>query len=637
MDQVIELVAHYWAEWQQVAIVNTLYSAVLSAVSLLTGGVFIGSIVTFFKQLKIRKLIRQLTQGRQQLESVEKTKGELLSQQKKDSLQIGDFQQQLGQATKNLQQERNEHQSLVSEKDSLFLSTAQKKLQEVDAINTMLDEKTALADRLQSDLTEQDSKLSMFAEAQTKISEMEKEISQSSTELKTVKQQLEAELSTKKEQIKESTKIHTDRVLELELELKKIKETSESSSDSSADLNTNSKLEVSVSEVEKIQASSIQQQSEQKPIGQESLKPEPKADNLEKTDQQQEAQPIETIQVEVEEKESDPIEQLNQLKKEVTLEDEKTPEQIGILKQNVALASEKNQPEESRIEEVLEQEPISVTENIVQNTPVVPLKKEVISAKKEKDDKKGIVGQMIGWFSSIDKSFESDEVTDKQVEPVQKKVIKSNQAQEEVFEALELGDLDTYKSDEQERDTQRVETHIPVEAKQSETKANDSVGSVEKAIPQEEMSAAIPKVDVSKTETLEKNTALASDKVDVRKKDIKSVEKKISSMDEKKSTRDAKVTPLKQKVSSIKKSNNKKQGVVSQVVGWFSSMDKAFEDEEGSAPVQKSKAEKKPAKKKAPRPTASIDDEKISFSEKMANAADTMDSISGKFKNIFRK
>jgi hypothetical protein len=115
------------------------------------------------------------------------------------------------------------------------------------------------------------------------------------------------------------------------------------------------------------------------------------------------------------------------------------------------------------------------------------------------------------------------------------------------------------------------------------------------------------------------------------------VEKKVSSMGEKNPIEDTNTTPLKQKVSSIKKSNDKKQGVIGQVVGWFSSVDKVFESEEESVPVQKRKAEKKLAKKKTPSSKASIDDEKISFSEKMANAADTMDSISDKFKNIFRK
>jgi hypothetical protein len=226
MDQVLEVISFYLTEWQQIAIDNTLYSLALAALALLIGSFISGLIVAFLKQFKIGRLRREVRQGKQQLEVAEKSNDELLSQQKNDAVQLADFQQQLGQATKNLQHERNAHQSLVSEKDVLFLNTAKKKQEEVVAVNTMLEEKTILASQLQSNLTEQESKLSRYEEAQVKIVGMEKEMSLSAIELKTVKQQLETELNTKNKQIEESTKIQKDRVSELELELKKINDKS---------------------------------------------------------------------------------------------------------------------------------------------------------------------------------------------------------------------------------------------------------------------------------------------------------------------------------------------------------------------------------------------------------------------------
>ncbi len=73
--------------------------------------------------------MQQVTQGNQQLNKAEKTHQELFSKQKNDEAQIADIQQKLEQASKNLQQERNEYQSMISEKDELFIKTAYKNKQ----------------------------------------------------------------------------------------------------------------------------------------------------------------------------------------------------------------------------------------------------------------------------------------------------------------------------------------------------------------------------------------------------------------------------------------------------------------------------------------------------------------------------
>ena len=217
MELVTKLITIYWSHWLQTAIDNPIYSAVLAGLAFLVGGFF----VNILKQRKIVKLMRQATQERQQLEKAENTHKELLTIQKNDEVQITHFQNQLEQTTKNLQQERNEYQSRRSEQDVTFLKATNEKQQKIVALNAMLDEKQLLTDRLEKDLDEQGEIIVQHEESQAKIVEMENLITQSSSELDTVKKQLKTELDTKNEQIEQAAKIHGDRVSELELQLKK--------------------------------------------------------------------------------------------------------------------------------------------------------------------------------------------------------------------------------------------------------------------------------------------------------------------------------------------------------------------------------------------------------------------------------
>ncbi|MEE9337310.1 MAG: hypothetical protein V3U87_04455 [Methylococcaceae bacterium] len=575
MDQVLEVISFYLTEWQQIAIDNTLYSVVLAALALLIGSFISGLIVAFLKQFKIGRLRREVRQGKKQLDVAEKSNDELLSQQKNDAVQLADFQQQLGQATKNLQHERNAHQSLVSEKDVLFLNTAKKKQEEVVAVNTMLEEKTILASQLQSNLTEQESKLSQYEETQVKIVEMEKKMSLSAIELKTAKQQLETELNTKNKQIEESTKIQKDRVSELELELKKINDKSEA---------------------EKIQQPAIKFEGDKNQILQEKQKPEqgPKAvgslENVVKTDQQQnfQANIPRVVKQQGHNKSSE---------RDVTIAEEKSQ-----IEENIT--SEKNHAE--------------------------PLKQNVTSIKKPNTEKQGVVDQAMGWFSSIDKVFEKKKAVEKKVTPVQKVEIESKPI-DRVFD-VELSKISVTDADADETEKiqqtinqQSEKNQIQEENQQSETKSDDPLINVEKNLLQENSQAAIS----SKKRHVQEHHS------ELLKQEIPLVNKKIP-------VQENQVEPVKQKVTPAKESNAKKQGVVGQVLGWFSSMDNAIEDEiieKNEKFIQKVEIRRKSEIKETPNSvtTKIVDDEESSFSEKLADVADTMDSFSGKFKNLYRK
>ncbi len=200
MDQIIELLAHYWVDWQHTAIANTRYSVVLAASAFLMGGL----IMAILKRGKIVRLMRQVMSGKQQLEKSEKTHEELISKQQFDEEQITGFQKRLEDASTDVQLEKEAHHENILKKDALLAKTVDEKQQEIDAISTMLDEKNLLADRLQNDLNEQKSKITQLEAAQVNSVEIENQVNQATTALESEKQQLEDELSKKNEQVKPS-------------------------------------------------------------------------------------------------------------------------------------------------------------------------------------------------------------------------------------------------------------------------------------------------------------------------------------------------------------------------------------------------------------------------------------------------
>ena len=414
MDQVIELLAFYWTEWQQTALTNTVYSAVLATVAFLTGGF----IVSLFKQIKISRLKRQINQGKQHLEKTSKNHQELLSKEKNIEAQKVTIQQQLEQTTKNLQLERNENQARHSENDQLFLNTATKKYQEIAALNTMLDEKTSLTDRLQSDLSEQEKVIAQHKETQEKVVEMERLINQSSSEFEAVKKQLKDELETKNEQIEQSTKIHQDRVLELERQLQENRHTEETK---------NTQQHSAKNEV---------QQEEQKTTVTPLI-------NIEKNSEQQDSKTQETIEEQgtvdqvkewfsemddaldvndnglennvVPTKEVDKIQ--SAIQKEAhsptTISNTNSPVLNQAIEETQKLETQNSKEKTSDFTVDREQTATQHLQEEIPNeenkTEIIKKAKQKVTLAKEPEVKdKGVVGNVLGWFSSMDKALETD-------------------------------------------------------------------------------------------------------------------------------------------------------------------------------------------------------------------------------------
>jgi hypothetical protein len=268
---------------------------------------------------------------------------------------------------------------------------------------------------------------------------------------------------------------------------------------------------------------------------------------------------------------------------------------------NVTIAEEKNQ----------------IQENITsEKNHAEPLKQNVTSIKKPNTEKQGVVDQAMGWFSSIDKVFEKKKAVEKKIEPVQK--VETESKPIDRVSDVELNKVSVTDAGETEKIQQAIiqqseKNQIQEDNQQSETKSDDPLINVEKNLQQQGFQAAISSE--------------------------KSQEQEIPLVNEKKPVQENHVESVKQKVTSVKEANAKKQGVVGQVLGWFSSMDKAIEDDLIEKPTRKEEIERKLEIKETPNSvtTTIADDEESSFSEKLADVADTMDSFSGKFKNFYRK
>lgn len=221
MDKYIELMLFYWADWQQTAILNTRYSVVLAVSSFLIGGLIL-------KRGKVAKLKQQLTQDKKLLAQAESKCEELLNQQKNDGEKIDNIQHQLTQASNSLQYEKDLHQSVISSKEQLFIKSINEKEQEIGVLNATITDKTQLSEQLQNELDSQKSNTTQFTELQEKVVEMEKEASQSTIELNTLKQQLETEINNKNdlteqlEKHEDLAKNHIEIASALDLELEKM-------------------------------------------------------------------------------------------------------------------------------------------------------------------------------------------------------------------------------------------------------------------------------------------------------------------------------------------------------------------------------------------------------------------------------
>jgi len=357
MDKYIELIAYYGVDWQQTAIANTRYSVVLAVLAVFVGGFIIATL----KRRKIVKLIRQVMQAKQQLEKAEQKHEELMVKQKQDQQQIEALQQKIEQAASALEQEKEQHQSILASKDELFIKAASDKKVEIDEVNSLLNEKSQLVEQLQAELDGQKEKIAQFTEVQAKVAKLESQSEQVASELTTVKQQLDVELTNKNEQdehivkLKRNAQVQIDRVLDLESQLELLKNTHANEE----------KQQIETLESERIQLEQVrQEQVKQEQIRQEQISKAKAIAEAEKAIQQQKPEP--------------------------------------------AVVSEKPEVEiKAKTAEVISKKvDLDVKQNKVENKAELEKPAKV----KSKPKKEGALSGVLGWFSSLDNAVAAEPV-----------------------------------------------------------------------------------------------------------------------------------------------------------------------------------------------------------------------------------
>lgn len=348
MDKFVEIMNPYWISWQQIALENIQFSIVLAIFAMLFGFI----IMAILKSVKIAGLKKQLKQQKTLLEQAESKQEEFLAQQKTDSEQIAGFQQQAEQLSADLENEKQLHQSDITKKDDLFITSANEKKLEIDTLNSAIAEKTQHTEQLQNQLKQQSADISQFSALQEKFVEKETQAGQSANELASLHQQLETALKSTNQLIEQLDvkdqliKSQSDKVSELELQLKERRNTLE---------------------MEKID----QQLANH---GSNTIQPKQPAQFIEPT--------IEPVT-------------------EAIIESKPEPEAVAAVKEKAPI-----------IEEIIEK-PLPKVEPIPEPTIETVRRPRVEEPATEQTDKQGVVNGVLGWFSSIDNALENNKVTGK--------------------------------------------------------------------------------------------------------------------------------------------------------------------------------------------------------------------------------
>ena len=225
MDKYIEILVPLLKNWQQIALDNTTYSAVLAALAFIIGW----QLVVLLKNKRIAVLNRQLIKEKEtleqtvhKLEQAEQKCEDLLVKQESDTESIAGLQQQFEQVSTNLQESGEQHAEFLQNHEQLT-KTLDEKQSAMQALKMDFDDKSHVVEKLQGKLAEQKHLLAEYALDRANIEEMKKEASEASS----VKQQLLQRENENSEQIKkieklqQSAKNSIDRVLELESQMEK--------------------------------------------------------------------------------------------------------------------------------------------------------------------------------------------------------------------------------------------------------------------------------------------------------------------------------------------------------------------------------------------------------------------------------
>ncbi len=225
MDKYIEILTVYWLSWQQTALENIQFSAVLGGLAFLLG-ICLSSIS---KGRKIAQLNRRFLQEHKQAKEVENKYVELLNQQNVNEDKITDILQRVEQAAINQEKQREAYQAELSNKESVLQQSIAESNEEIEKIKAALHTKIQLAEQLQNDLDGQKQKFAQYTELQNELFEIKEKQHQAEASLTAVQQQLDDELRQKDtlaqelESQRQLADSNHEKAAQLELELEKVR------------------------------------------------------------------------------------------------------------------------------------------------------------------------------------------------------------------------------------------------------------------------------------------------------------------------------------------------------------------------------------------------------------------------------
>jgi len=420
MDKYIELIAFYWVDWQQTAIANTRYSVVLAVVAF-----FIGTfILSILKAGKIKKLQQQLLQNRQLLDEAKTANDDLVNKTNDNEKEIATLQQQIEELTLDIKQQSDQasndqqqlsdnHKSEIAAKDALILKNSQDKQLEIDQINLKFVEKNELSEQLQAELDKQKDNIAQFAEVKSQVTTLEAQLTASTTELSSIKAQLDTELRSKDDLLikidkqEQATKTQIDRVLDLEgllAEFKADKIKIEQALLDSVQNKPEIKHDIVESEAPPLVESTPEKTKDteivinKEPLVEQNKEVTPVKSVSKNTDQQGVAKTIKgwfsSIDKALEGDDS------SQNKSESTV-DKKEPDQLA----TPDIMSEPVQEKALETPVVTQKEPLVEKEEIVES---VKAEQKVVPLANKESSKKSVANKVLGWFSSMDKALEGD-------------------------------------------------------------------------------------------------------------------------------------------------------------------------------------------------------------------------------------
>lgn len=227
MDNLIEILAPLFLEWQQIVIANVGNSLFLAVLAF-----FVGVLISSFLAKDVTSsLKRQLIDEKKTTEQAETKCAELVKIQLHDAEQMTELQQNHEQIKNKLQAVETQCSDLTSKEQQLSKHLLVKQ-NERDDLDLALGEKTQLLQKLQTEFDGQKIKLSAFVLDKLKIDEIKRNAEKNDLEADKVKQQLqqlEEQLKEKNQQIEkiggsnQTSKINKDKISALEAHISQLK------------------------------------------------------------------------------------------------------------------------------------------------------------------------------------------------------------------------------------------------------------------------------------------------------------------------------------------------------------------------------------------------------------------------------